>query len=92
MQQITDRLAVGDRAQPRIVAVDRLCPGGDRAAGGDLEHVGGEAAVGQAQVERRGAGIAGEVEVGDLGDFMLSGTASATAPSTIASSRMPFSS
>ena len=42
---------------------------GDRAAGGDLEHVRGEAAVGEAQVERGRARVALEVEVRDLGDL-----------------------
>ena len=55
--------------QRPVVAVDRPRPAGDRAAGGDLEHVGREAAVGEAQVERCGMRIALVLQVGDLGDL-----------------------
>src|SRR6185437_3773362 len=57
----------GDVIQQRIVAVDRLRPRAHRAAGGDLEHVGGKPPVGQAQVHRRGMGVALVLQVGDLG-------------------------
>src|SRR5581483_11685549 len=56
-----------DYLEPGVVAVDGLGPRGDGPAGRDLEHVGCEAAVGQAQVERGGAGVTFEVEVRDLG-------------------------
>src|SRR3984885_2773471 len=69
VQEVPDRLPVRDRAQARVVTVHRLGPCGRRASRGHLEHVGGEAAVGQAQVERGGASVAGEVEVRDLGNL-----------------------
>ena len=73
VEELSDRLAVRDRPQPGVVAVDRLGPGGDRPARGHLEHVGREPAVGEAQVERGGVGVAAEVEVGDFGDLRVFG-------------------
>ena len=69
VQELLDRSGIGDRVQASIGAVHGLGPRGDRAASRDLEHVGGEASVGEAQVERRSAGVALELEIRELRDL-----------------------
>ena len=59
MQQFLHRVGGGDLAQLGVGAVHGLGPRGDRAARGDLEDVGREARVREAQVQRRRARVAG---------------------------------
>src|SRR5947199_168793 len=63
---ITGALAVGDRQQGVVVAVDCLGPGGGGAAGRHFEDVRRKPAVGQAEIKCRGAGVALELQVSDL--------------------------
>ncbi len=73
VEEVSHRLAVRDRPQPGVVTVDGLGPGRDGPARGHLEHVGREPAVGEAEVERGGVGVAAVVEVGDFGDAGVCG-------------------
>jgi hypothetical protein len=68
MQEGVDGLGAGQGAQPAGVAIDGLGPGRHSPAGAHLEDVRGKAAVGQAEVKRRRAGVAGVVHVGQLCD------------------------
>jgi len=54
VEKLVDRLAARHGYERPVVAVDGLGPSGYGAPGGDLKQVGGEAGVGQRQVERRG--------------------------------------
>ena len=69
MQQLARGVAIREREQRTVVAVDGVGPGGDSATRGDLEHVGREASVGERQIERGGAPITLEVEIGGLGEL-----------------------
>ena len=66
MQQFTRGRGGSDGKELIVGAVDRLHPSRYRPAGGDLEDVGREAPVRDAQIVRRRAGITGELELGDL--------------------------
>ena len=84
----------GNLAQLGVGAVDGLGPGVDRAPRGDLEDVRREARVGQAQVERRGARVAAELQVRELGDLEARRACSARrrprpAPRRAATARRP---
>ena len=80
------RRGVGQGLQRVVGAVDGLDPRLDGAARGDLQDVGREAAVGQREVQRGGAGV-GVEDAGAISETATpAGTASATASSTRASS------
>ena len=68
VEQGVDRAAVGQRFERAVLAVDRLGPRLHRAPRGDLQDVGREAAVGQREVQRGGAGVGVELRGRDLCD------------------------
>jgi hypothetical protein len=66
VQELTHRLGRSDPLKSGVVAVHRLGPGTHGPPRGRLEHVGREAGVGDGEVERPGASVAVEADLGQV--------------------------